>query len=167
MNEVGANFKVGQDRLRAWGNGPWFDEVDLLGFSSEGFNCRIIRSIRGNLCGQIFVDKVHPWFGKSFLDITADVYGGLTYCEQEKDKWAVGFDCAHEDDIIPVALKTENLLSVFKKMHRLNGDPVEILHGNEGQYAQTSKTYKDIKFVRNELNKLAIQASILRPAASN
>jgi hypothetical protein len=48
----------------------------------------------------------HPWHGKGYDEIDAEVHGGLTFAEPDEhcgkggpdDAWWVGFDCAHHMD---------------------------------------------------------------------
>ena len=76
----------------------------------EGYHA-MIRSnpTMGFLLGYLAIPQGHPWFGKDYDDIEAEVHGGLTYskCPSEdrrfkdlfdNDKWIVGFDCGHYGD---------------------------------------------------------------------
>jgi hypothetical protein len=63
----------------------------------------------GLLCGYVGVPPGHPWHGKGYDDIGADVHGGLTYAQPHRPRedadpggrWWVGFDCAHVGDYVP------------------------------------------------------------------
>lgn len=54
--------------------------------------------------GYIGVSPEHPWFGKDYDNVDANVHGGLTYArnrapKQEPDGyWWIGFDTAHLND---------------------------------------------------------------------
>lgn len=54
--------------------------------------------------GYIGLPPEHPWYGKPYDDIPADVHGGLTYSRNYKPKeepdgyWWIGFDTGHLDD---------------------------------------------------------------------
>lgn len=54
--------------------------------------------------GYIAVPPEHPWFGKDYDSIDADVHGGLTYGKdhapnQKPDGyWWIGFDTGHYQD---------------------------------------------------------------------
>lgn len=54
--------------------------------------------------GYVGVPNGHPWFGKDYDAINAEVHGGLTYASdcvptQKPDgRWWVGFDTAHCGD---------------------------------------------------------------------
>jgi hypothetical protein len=110
-------------------SGAWSGEPDLLRFEAFGFKCLAKRHPSlGHLCGYIQVDADHPWYGKGYDEIDADVHGGMTY----SDKGEFGFDCAHAGDLVP-------------KMYALTGHAFD-------------DTYKDMGFVVNQLIKLAKQA---------
>jgi hypothetical protein len=55
----------------------------------------------------------HPWHGKGYDDINADVHGGLTFAEPDlpcdkgepDDAYWLGFDCAHGGDAPDPALR--------------------------------------------------------------
>ena len=71
-----------------------------------GFEWNIVHNEMGYRCGYVKVPPGHPWYGKDYDDIDADVHGGLTFAEPDTpcDKggpdngWWVGFDCAHLHD---------------------------------------------------------------------
>lgn len=67
----------------------------------------------GHSNGYIAVPKDHPWYGKDYDDIDADVHGGLTFSNHmsdltrtravgelpgSDDYWVVGFDTCHYGD---------------------------------------------------------------------
>jgi hypothetical protein len=60
----------------------------------------------GHRCGYVRVGKDHPWYGKDYDSVDADVHGGLTFAEPDvpcakggaDDGYWVGFDCAHFGD---------------------------------------------------------------------
>jgi hypothetical protein len=114
------------DRSR-WGSGPWNDEPDKAQWPdpTTGLPCLLKRSRMGNLCGYVGVPEGHPWHGKGYDDIDAEVHGGLTYSDQceeierpeegichipgpgEPDNvWWLGFDCAHFMDLVPSMAQT-------------------------------------------------------------
>lgn len=66
-----------------------------------GFRWRVLHNSMGYRCGYILIPHGHPWHGKSYDDIPAEVHGGLTYGDEEG--W-VGFDCAHAGDAPDPAL---------------------------------------------------------------
>ena len=77
----------------------------------NGYKCYIRMMDTGHLCGYVVIPKGHVLHGINIVHIELyediydkcdiDVHGGLTYLEQEKDEYVVGFDCAHVGDIIP------------------------------------------------------------------
>lgn len=68
------------------------NEGDFRAFSYKGFDCSIVRSDLGYLCGYV---SVHDSY-KSKID-NLDCHGGITY----KDDDRIGFDCAHSFDYVP------------------------------------------------------------------
>ena len=104
-----------------WGPGPWQDEPDKEQWPDEttGLACLIKRNHFGALCGYVGIPEGHPWHGKDYDEIGADVHGGLTYadsCEEGPEDrtichvpapgepeplWWLGFDCHHAWDIAP------------------------------------------------------------------
>jgi hypothetical protein len=105
----------------AWGLGPWQDEPDKEQWPDEatGYACLIKRNRLGALCGYVGVPEGHPWHGRGYDDVPADVHGGLTYaasCQEGPEEatichvpapgepeplWWFGFDCAHYMDLSP------------------------------------------------------------------
>lgn len=71
-----------------------------------GYEWNIVSGPLGHRCGYIRVPKGHPWHGKEYDDIEANVHGGLTFAEKDTpcgkggkdDGYWVGFDCAHCGD---------------------------------------------------------------------
>jgi hypothetical protein len=65
----------------------------------EGFKWLVGHNTLGYRVGYITVPADHPWHGKGYDDINADVHGGLTYAEAGTEgEWWIGFDCAHAGD---------------------------------------------------------------------
>lgn len=60
----------------------------------------------GFRCGYVKVEPRHPWYGVEYMDVDAEVHGGLTFSEPDvncgKDGpdngYWVGFDCGHAGD---------------------------------------------------------------------
>jgi len=118
-------------------SGVWDGEPDLLEFESYGFKCQVARHIsQGHLCGYIKVGATHPWYGKDYDNVGADVHGGLTFARNIPDHTTFGFDCAHLGDLIPA-------------MPPLSDDETLFNRGD---------VYRDMGYVVNELIKLAKQA---------
>lgn len=71
-----------------------------------GFEWIVVRNDYACRCGYVRLPKGHPWHGKPYDDIGADVHGGLTFAEPdleydapgEDDAWWIGFDCGHASD---------------------------------------------------------------------
>ena len=69
----------------------------------EGYEWEVTCNRMGFRCGYVRVPAGHPWHGKDYDDIEADVHGGLTFAEADTDcgkggaddAWWLGFDCGH------------------------------------------------------------------------
>lgn len=119
---------------------PWELEPDHLKFEASGYPAEIKRTpALGTLCGYVAVAPGHPAYGLHYYDalLDIDVHGGLTYSMFEEDAlWHLGFDCAHHSDYMP-------LFNIFP----INS-PYPCPYGN---------TYRDMAFVRGEVERLASQ----------
>ena len=136
------DFKADRSRWRT--DGPWWDEPDRKDWEHEGFACMAKRHRRsGNWCGYVGVPPGHPWHGKAYGDIDAEVHGSLTYAEEcqgdichtpkagePEHLWWLGFDCAHCYDASPV------------------GD----------EFMAWDATYRTLQYVQHETESLAQQA---------
>lgn len=60
--------------------------------------CIVRAPLYGAVNGYVKIPEDHPWYGKSYDEIDADVHGGLTYGSQ--DGW-IGFDTLHSGDYWP------------------------------------------------------------------
>jgi hypothetical protein len=108
----------------------WDNEPNYAFLYHNGFRCHVRRhSQLLSLCGYVSVLPGHPWYGKHYDDIVADVHGGLTYSAKGEFGWVVGFDCAHFSDYVP------------------------------GLTGWNGGTYRDIDYVIAECKRLADQAS--------
>lgn len=135
--------EVSYDKTR-WGQGPWLSEPDREQWDTVvGLPGLIVRNRVGALCGYVAVAPGHPAFEKDYYYVDVDVHGGLTYaahCQEngpichipkpgEPDNvWWLGFDCAHLGDAYPAE---DGMMS--------------------------GETYKDIGYVRAEVERLAVQ----------
>lgn len=139
-----------------WGNGPWQHEPDRKQWQHAGFDCLIIRvDSHGALCGYVGVPAGHPWYGKDYDVVDADVHGGLTYsakchgrvCHtsqpgESDDIFWFGFDCVHAGDYSPAGNSSlSSFLGVI--LDDVSGD--------------CRNDYKDINYVTSEVEKLAEQ----------
>jgi hypothetical protein len=145
------------DRSR-WARGPWDDEPDRIEWRTEvGYVGLVHRNAAGALCGYVAVPPGHPRHGVRYQDLFGqhdlDCHGGLTYsgpCQghichepepgEPEDVWLLGFDCAHCDDVVPEHLWLEANM----------GWP-------EVNSGLTEKAYRDVAYVRREVELLALQ----------
>ena len=109
-------------------------------YESHGFKCRIIRQSTGHLCGYIeqhLEFDNHDYFGAE--DFYA-VYGGVTFVEDG----VIGFDTYHAFDVAPYV---EHSVIGYQRREDYN-----------------KISYKTLNFVKNEVEKLALQASAYKIA---
>lgn len=131
-----------------WDIGEWTTEPNVIRWKDKdtGLPCLITRHpMFGHLCGYVGVTKDHSWFQDSYnKHWDVEVHGGLTFSEFLKDEdespdvWWFGFDCGHGDthfDKSPGPFPLEYRSFGFSR------------HG----------TYRNIKFVEDQIKKLAIQ----------
>jgi hypothetical protein len=134
-----------------WPAGPWDGEPDHLVFKTKaGLPGMIHRNNLGALCGYVAVPPGHPAHGANYDDVRVDVHGGLTYgskccCHvpepgEPADVWWLGFDCAHAGDEVPgmVALMSCGV-----------------------EFDRTGDEYRDVAYVRGEVEGLAAQLAAL------
>ena len=143
-----------------WGDGPWVGEPDRVEFEVAGFPTLVRRGIGGAWCGYVGVPPAHPWFGKDYDEIGADVHGGLTYArecdehpedgvchltEDEDTIWWLGFDCGHCGDVLP---------AMDYRLRQALGEDRPSL----ADLSPWPVTYKDLAYVVGEITSLALQA---------
>lgn len=87
---------------------PWTQEPNYAEFTLNGFTCIIRRPIdKAHLCGYVGLPEGHKFFSKHYVEIEADVHGGLTYASHGMAEyngprlWWIGFDCHHSGDFSP------------------------------------------------------------------
>jgi antitoxin (DNA-binding transcriptional repressor) of toxin-antitoxin stability system len=118
----------------SWPRGEWDYEPDYSEWTDEetGYLCYARRNKVGAWCGYVNIRSGHPLFDKPHLETWDlrffEVYGGITfYAKDSEGQWWVGFDCAHNDDFIPMC--------PFNK----------------------PSSYKNLEYVKEECKKLALQ----------
>lgn len=138
---------------KPFADGAWQAEPDRIEWQAHGFTCLASRNRMGAWCGYVAVPPGHPWHGKHYDAVPAEVHGGLTYAEacnglichepapgESDDVWWLGFDCAHSGDHIP---------AMDEYRYRFLGGP--------------SDTYRDANYIRAETERLAEQARAVQP----
>lgn len=139
--------------------GPWHAEPDHEEFRSpEGLACIVHRNGLGSWCGYVGVPPGHPWHGKGYDNVDAEVHGGLTYAErcqgpichvprpgESDDVWWLGFDCNHSQDL---------------SMYEIAAGETEAL------MPDWSRSYKTVEYVRAKTLALATQAAAAAAAAA-
>lgn len=80
----------------------WESEPDEINENIHGYNIQIKRhkSLK-HLCGYVLLKNTHSCYGKQYNNINVRVHGGLTYSEKDGEYWKIGFDCAHDGDLVP------------------------------------------------------------------
>lgn len=144
-----------------WPAGPWDGEPDKVNWKTKaGLPGMIVRGPMGTLCGYVAVTKGHPLYEKSARYTSGreekledlEVHGGITYAAhcsgnichvpepgEPDDVWWLGFDCGHAWDVTPGMLRFREPRTFVE-----NG----LVRG---------ETYKNIAYVRAEVEKLAEQ----------
>lgn len=133
--------------------GVWLREPDFVKWKAYGLECVAIRDMTlGMWRGFVGVPSTHKAFSKKYEDIineewglSLNVHGGISltgklptkYKDLNKDVWWIGFACTHGEDLMPLV-----------KIDRSDPLMAQIVN---------MQSYKDIKFVRKEINILAKQ----------
>lgn len=147
-------------KIYRFGKGEWIDEPDEMEFDYRSIECEILRNQVGALCGYVTVPEEHPWHRKPYDDIDCEVHGGLTfaasaiYKEGEKEKFKIGFDCSHFNDLCPVIEKIMDEARNRPENQRLRKtrDHMALLAPNI-----LRPTYKNIAYVKAEIEGLVDQ----------
>ena len=71
-----------------------------------GYEWMTVHNGSGYRCGYVRVPVGHPWHGKDWDEVNAEVHGGVTFaaadvsCDKPgpDNAWWPGFDCAHGGD---------------------------------------------------------------------
>lgn len=140
-----------------WGPGPWQSEPDRVDFVHAGFACFALRNDRlGHWCGYVGVPREHPAYGKGYDDVNVDFHGGLTYsraCSGQichvpapgmpDDVWWLGGDFAHLFDLSP------GLRAMLRQCEAPDRDRGDV--------------YRDLAYVRGEIERLAEQLAVYSP----
>jgi hypothetical protein len=149
-----------------WGEGPWVAEPDKVQYADPdtGLPALVVRNRFGALCGYVGVSEGHPWFGKNYDDVDADVHGGLTFagpCQGGSEEgsichipsagepdsvWWLGFDCGHAFDLLPAQAYR---MSQLRKRAGLPDSPWPTCEQEQ---------YRDLEYVKQEIAQLAQQA---------
>lgn len=138
--------------------GPWRNEPDRMSGHDDdtGLPWILLRhSASGHWCGYVGVPPGHPWHGRDYDSVYAEVHGGLTFagpCQPEEkgehrvchtpqpgesdDVWWLGFDCAHLGDLAPARSSGRSRVG-------------------RAEWEQ----YRDVPYVRAECTQLAAQAA--------
>lgn len=133
--------------------GKWLSEPDICFWERE-LPCLAIRDMKlGIWKGFVAIAESHPFYGKpieelfklpGILEIFGAVYGGLCgvgrlvlpkYKEFAKDHWWLGIETSHGEDLFPL-VKLDTSDPNMAKM-------------------TSNQTYKDLRFMRREVNKLS------------
>ena len=140
--------------------GEWTKEPDKVEWVRYGLPCLIIRSPTGALNGYVGVFPGHPCYGLKYDDIHNNVHGGLTFADfgggeyishyQAQNAYFIGFDCAHAGDIIPLLLSYQHI-GITKDASGKKFPPYP-----------TSDTYKNVEYVKLQVEKLASEFADLK-----
>lgn len=141
---------------------PWLDEPNYEAFEYKDYVCVLRRNPLGAWNGYVLLTPNDPWYDiKNYNDIPIEVHGGLTYGKYTTDGldnkvYAIGFDCAHWDDIVPMMVD-ENKKALIEKYPELLEiyDRIDKIFDEKDM--QNPITYKDINFVRKEIEYMVEQ----------
>jgi len=81
-----------------------------------GHEWNVVHNAMGFRCGYVKVLPGHPWHGRGYDKIRADIHGGLTFGQPDvacnkggpDNGYWVGFDCAHSNDAPDPALSSSD-----------------------------------------------------------
>jgi len=156
------------DKMKWWGYGEWVEEVDYAAFSYKGWECVIRREcfydgpvvFGGFLCGYVKIPENYRLYTLS-PDVNTYtlskfyVHGGITYFSfpfWDEEILYLGFDCGHVSDINPS----------FNRMREFPEEfPEEFCSFLDSLFHKCNSTYKNISFVKKELECLCDQLSKL------
>lgn len=154
-------------------DGPWKDEPDKIQWQDNwtGYPCLIVRNHSGTLCGYVGVYPDHPAYNKDYQEVAVAVHGGLTYsnfcqeggriCHDDPDNpekvWWLGFDTAHAGDIIPSMVKAKEDWESRNPDADYKSNPYRLWSFGGKNWDGEPNTYKDIIYVRTEVEYLARQ----------
>lgn len=134
---------------------PFFNEPDYWRSCAYGFHVQASRSYEKAWCGYVGVPKSHPLYGYDDRDMMVDIDvifdcpGGITWSADHAPlhcrdgNWWFGFDCIHCNDLSP-----KNVVDALAVDGRFP-------YGVQEEY----QTYRDLKFVKYSIYKLARQLS--------
>jgi hypothetical protein len=157
--------RTAEEKLALWGEGPWVNEPDRLGFEAHGLACLLVRNeFIGCLLGYVGVPRSHPLHGAGYDDERLhDVYvhGGLTYSNvhpglsPEDELWWFGFDAAHAWDLAP------GLRDIHRKARAaLSAQTREMLDDLEIPELRQD-VYRDLPYMQAQCVELAAQLARL------
>jgi hypothetical protein len=151
-------------KLCLFSYGEWIEENDCTVLLYKNYHGIVLRGTSGQLNGYVVCKKNQMIFDD------VDVHGGITYQEmglifdanylipEISKKLVIGFDCAHEKDLTPRSLVTEK--ETEKEMEKNFSIWKEInIKYKKIIPRRSPKTYKNMKFVIDEVCKLIDQVS--------
>lgn len=144
--------RIGGMDKTTWGDGPWQNEPDFEDFMYLGFQCHIRRhSANGNFVGYVAVHEGHPWHGVNYDGIRAEFHGGITFAgryeEIYADEYLVGGDFGHSHDFSPAHHAA--MQEIYSRRTSL---------APSRPFDELKRGYKDIEYVRIQVQELARQA---------
>jgi hypothetical protein len=153
--------EMAESRSR-WPEGPWTKEPDRKEWRTRsGLPGLIVRNHMGALCGYAAVPPGHPAHGEHYDKIEASAHGWLTFADkchgpichvpaagEPDDVWWFGFDCAHCGDLTASDIAMEKAYPELRLGSREN--------------TPWTRSYKDIAYVSEEVEKLAEQLAAMK-----
>ena len=144
-----------------WPKGPWLTEPDhvmWINDDSGGYRCVMRRNLIGAWCGFVGIPPTHTLYMVPHTDPSycyVDVHGDVTFSgfkdmesvlfSPPTKTWWVGFDAMQDTDLCPGAG------SVI---------PVTKARRIKGKVSTIEQEYRDMEYIQNEVNFLAVQLAM-------
>lgn len=118
-------------------------EPNYMTFEHNNIKCEIIRHEKGFLLGYIYIPQNNIYYGldELLLNQTLKCREDITFAEEHKSFWKIGFDFAHINDFTP-GLEKDEEPEIFQLLAK--AFPLEI-----------KKEYRGIEQAINILKELA------------
>lgn len=134
----------------------------------KGFDYFVIALEGGYRCGYVTIEKNHKLYEKDYDSVNFNVHGGLIFSNfspvDKKDRWLLGFDCAHFGDAKDESIMNPFYLKIYKEykqlieMNKETGLDLVRDHMNCNElFKDTTETIRTTEYVENECQKLIDQ----------
>jgi hypothetical protein len=162
-----------------WGAGEWQNEPDRVDFGHAGFACLALRHPEhGHFCGYVAVPREHPRYGRPHDELgDLEFHHGINYaapCDEgglvchvpapgmPSDVWWIGGDFGHWQDVCPG--RDARLREVIGQGRAAGLADVVAPFARLLEDDFPRSTYRNLAYVRREIESLAEQLRAMRPA---